>query len=169
MKKNIYKQSFASFSYLLIISVILIFSFSCNRTKPFFEESVEFANSNWDFENRMVTFEKQIEGSDIPYQVFVDLDLEHDLEMEQFPLTLSIYSDQGEETHKQLFFFFPVVADNGMTSPNTPKILTKEVYSEKYFNNSAKYTFKILRKSSKYDLFGIKAVKLRIVPKKIKS
>ena len=169
MKKNNYKQFFTRFSYLLIVSVILISAFSCNRTKPFFEESVEFANSNWDFEHRMVTFEKQIEGSETPYQVFVDLDLERDLDLDQFPLTLSIYSDQGEETHKPVVFFFPVVSDDGVSSPNTPKILTKEVYSEKYFNNSANYTFKILRKSSKYDLFGIKAVKLRIVPKKIKS
>ncbi|HQQ21572.1 MAG TPA: hypothetical protein PK471_06645, partial [Bacteroidales bacterium] len=82
MKKNNYKQFFSRFSYLLIVSVILISSFSCNRTKPFFEESVEFTNSNWDFENRMLTFEKQIEGSETPYQIFVDLDLERDLDLD---------------------------------------------------------------------------------------
>lgn len=167
MNANFYKHSFIKSTTFLIISSLILFISSCNNDKPFFEETRTFKDNNWNHDQRIVVFEKNIEGSQTPYEVYLDLDLEKDLDVDEFPITLSIYSDKGEESHKQVVYFFPVMSDNGLAIPNGPKILTKLVYSEKYFNNSAHYTFKILRKYSKFDLYGIKGIKLRIVPKKV--
>ncbi len=166
MKSFFYKHLSHNLTTILIVSSLFLLLLSCNK-KPFFEETRTFKDNNWNYDQRIVVFEKFIEKSEIPYEVFLDLDLEKDLDVDEFPLTVSIYSDQGEETHKQIVYFFPVTSDNGVTTPNGPKILTKLVYSEKYFNNSGNYTFKILRKYSKYDLYGIKSLKLRIVPKTV--
>jgi hypothetical protein len=151
----------------LIISSLFLILTSCNKDKPFFSETKKFKSNNWNYDERFVVFEKNIEGSATPYEIYLDLDLEKDLEVDEFPITFSIYSDKGEETHKQVVYFFPVVSDNGVAAPKGAKILTKLVYSEKYFNNSGLYTFKILRKHSKYDLYDVKAITLRIVPKKV--
>lgn len=169
MKSFFYKHSFIKLTTILILSLLVFATSSCNKNKPFFEETVVFKDKNWNHDQRSLVFEKKIEGSETPYEIYIDLDLEKDLDLDEFPITFSIYSDQGEETHKQIVFFFPVMSDNQIIAPSGPKILTKLVYSEKYFNTSALYTFKILRKSSKYDLYDVKSVKLRVVPKKIKS
>lgn len=166
MKSFFYKHLHANLTTILIVSSLFLLLLSCNK-KPFFEETRTFKDQNWNYDQRIVVFEKFIEKSETPYEVYLDLDLEKDLDVDEFPITLSIYSEQGEESHKQIVYFFPVMSDNGVAAPNGPKILTKLVYSEKYFNNSGNYTFKILRKYSKYDLYGIKSIKLRIEPKKV--
>jgi hypothetical protein len=154
---------------LLGMSVLMIAFSSCNKDKPLIDETKTFVGNNWNFDQKFVVFQKQIEASEQPYEIYLDLDLEKDLDLDEFPVTVSIYSDKGEESHKQVVFYFPVVADNNLSTPNSPKILTKLVYAEKYFNTSGNYTFKLLRKSSKYDLYGIKGVRFRVVPKEVKN
>ncbi len=154
---------------LLGMSVLMIAFSSCNQDKPLLDETKTFSGNNWSFDQKFVVFQKQIEASEKPYEIYLDLDLEKDLDVDEFPVTVSIYSDKGEESHKQVIYYFPVVADNNLSTPNSPKILTKLVYGEKYFNTSGNYTFKLLRKSSKYDLYGIKGIRFRVVEKKVKS
>ncbi len=154
---------------LLGMSVLMIAFSSCNQDKPLLDETKTFSGNNWSFDQKFVVFQKQIEASEQPYEIYLDLDLEKDLDVDEFPVTVSIYSDKGEESHKQVIYYFPVVADNNLSTPNSPKILTKLVYSEKYFNTSGNYTFKLLRKSSKYDLYGIKGIRFRVVEKKVNN
>jgi len=154
---------------LLGMSVLMIAFYSCNQDKPLLDETKTFPGNNWSFDQKFVVFQKQIEASEQPYEIYLDLDLEKDLDVDEFPVTVSIYSDKGEESHKQVIYYFPVVADNNLSTPNSPKILTKLVYSEKYFNTSGNYTFKLLRKSSKYDLYGIKGIRFRVVEKKVNN
>ena len=167
MKNSFFKQLGTYFINVVVFSVLILSLASCNKNKLLVDETRTFANNNWNYDQRFVVFQKQIEASEQPYEIYLDLDLEKDLDLDEFPITVSIYSDKGEETHKQVIFYFPVIADNKMVAPNGPKILTKLVYSEKYFNTSGNYTFKLLRKGSKYDLYGIKNLRFRVQPKTV--
>jgi hypothetical protein len=167
--KTIYKQIGFTSSMLLIFSLLALTISSCDKNKPIVDETRTFKDNNWNFENKFIIFEKQIEASEQPYEIYLDLDLENDLDIEEFPVTVSIYSDKGEESHKQITYYFVKSEDDQNKLPKGPKILTKLVYSEKYFNTSGHYTFKILRKSSKYDLYGIKNIRFRVQPKNVKS
>lgn len=169
MKRSFYKQLTRKIVNMVVFSVLFFSVISCNKNKPLIEETRVFKDNNWNYDQRFIVFQKNIEASEQPYEIYLDLDLEKDLDLDEFPITISIYSDKGEESHKQVIFYFPVIADNKQSVPEGPKILTKLVYAEKYFNTSGNYTFKLLRKASKFDLYGIKSVKFRVQPKNVKS
>lgn len=169
MNHSFYKQFSGKMLTIVVLSVLFFSIISCQKNKSLVHETKVFKESNWNYDERFVVFQKTIEANDQPYEIFLDLDLEKDLDLDEFPVTVSIISDKGEESHKQVIFYFPVVADQKQSAPNEPKILTKLVYGEKYFNTSGNYTFKLLRKASKFDLYGIKSVTFRVEPKNVKS
>ena len=165
MKKNIFLRSLKYFFYILLIINLLILGCSCSQ-KELFSLEKTFIDTNWDFDNRIVTLEKELNSSDKPYKIFIELNLTQNLKIDNLPIVISLIAPDGAESHRSVIYHFKLNDDSFYKNTGNVLSFTKEVYVQKYFNSSGKYTFRILRKGNKYDLYGVQSVRLYAVPVK---
>ena len=142
---------------LLLFTVLsLIFlGIACSGKKKsdsFFEETVTFANGNWNYEYRIQEFNIDVKSSEKPYNVFFEIEHEPGLDLSELTFAVTFVSPSGGESSRNL-----------MPQYNPEDIDSKVMaYREKYFNESGVYKFSIYRRYPKYDLYGIKSLTLKI-------
>ena len=154
------------FPVLLTFFACLLFV-GCSKSIVF-DEKVTFPDINWSFDNQKVTFKAPLTGSDKPYTVVVELELLGTPNVDQFNATFGITTPMGGKTFKPLLFNF-LAPQEPYIKGDTPnkKIYRLIVFPEKYFSETGEYTFDITQFSSKYDNYGISALRMYI--KKVKK
>jgi len=148
------------------LTLFLILSFfiftSCTKTVVYKDETT-FANANWTFENKAVTFNVPLTRSEKPYAIILELDLTGTPNVDLMNATFSIFTPQGGKTIKPIVFNF--------LSPQEPyikgasaneKIYRLTVYPKKYFSETGTYTIIVDQFSHKADNYGIRALRLRV-------
>lgn len=152
--------------FLFIISGLIIIFSGCKPTIVL-DETVTFPDSNWAFENKILTFNATIEAIDKPYEILLELDVTGTPQIEKLSTTFGVLTPKGAQTYIPVVFYF--------NSPKTPfsidkttnrKIYKQVAYSKKYFNEVGIYTFEINQFSNKADNYGFNS--LRIIVKKTK-
>ena len=143
------------FIILLISSSLLVACSWNNKEKVIMEKTLTFTNNNWDFPHQIINFTEEIPETSAPCKVILEMNHEAGLEPATLPVTVTITSPEGSESSKRAVFnFFENVNDS---------ITSCIAYKEKYFNTEGKYKFRLYRKYSKYDLYGIKSVTIKVI------
>ena len=149
-------------STLLFLFASVILSISCSKSVVY-DEKVTFPNDNWAFENRGVTFEVPLKGSDKPFTVILELELIGTPNVDKFDATCTLITPRGGKTISALFFNFlnprePYLQGD---APNK-KIYKLTVYPKKFFSETGTYSFLILQSSNKADNYGIRSLRMYI-------
>jgi hypothetical protein len=144
----------------LIISVFLFIS--CSKSIVF-DEKIMFSNNNWTFEQKAITFEVPIQGSDKPYAIILDLELAGIPNVDLIYSTFSISTPKGAETVKAIYFNFlspqePYIKGASLNA----KIYRMTVYPKKYFSETGTYKFEVNQFSNKADNYGIRSLRMYI-------
>ena len=147
---------------LLLFTVLSLTSLmiGCSGKKkamPFFEETVAFANGNWNYEYRIQEFKIEAKSSEKPYKVLLDIEHVQGLNLTDLAFAVTFISPTGGESSRSLF---PQYADILNAEGTCSTVIA---YQEKYFNESGVYTFRVYRRYPKYDLYGIKSLTLKLV------
>lgn len=160
------KKNYKHFPFLIILLITTALSIiSCNNTnKNIFEFKQEFTDNNWNYEQRILEFEKEIEASENPYEIALTLELTDKLMIERLPFTLSVYGPDGSESHKPTIIVFNVPNNPETEHISGPKTFHKVIYDKKYFNKSGVYKLRLLQKSGKYDLQNVKSITITATP-----
>jgi hypothetical protein len=148
-------------SLFFLIASIFIFS-SCSKSIVY-DNKVVFPDDNWAFEQKAVTFEAPLKGSEKPFSVILDLELIGKPNVETFYAWITLISPAGGKTIKSVVF--------NLVNPNEPfirgdtpnkKYLRLTVYPKKYFSETGTYTFEVNQFSHKADNYGIRSLRLYI-------
>lgn len=161
MKKNSYKQFAVSLVMLLITSVLFTSCHLRDKKINCFSVSKSFEETNWNYDQRIVEFEVELESSDLPRKISINLDLTQKLVVDKLPLTFSIYAPSGAASHKPVVFYFSQYPELDSQEPFSSKIVSTTIYPQKFFSESGTYRIRLLQKSTKYDLYGVNSVTIR--------
>lgn len=165
MKNSILKHFINILPIVLIISLIFV---SCKKKseQPIFEQTVEFANDNWDFTQRTLEFDANISDTINPYRIEVELKYGYDDErVDEMPLSFSVTAPDGGKTSVSSAFLFNDEENSTEIEKNTQKMSRSQfqvLYEKKYFNRSGVYHFRLNRHSEKFDNYNIQSLTLRV-------
>jgi len=152
--------------FLFLFSAVLLLV-SCSK-KVVFDEKVFFPNANWAFENKAVTFQVPMTGSEKPYTVILELDLIGAQNVDLINATFIIVTPNGGKTVKPLVFNFNNPREPYIQGASAnEKIYRMIVYPKRYFSETGTYTFEVNQFSNKADNYGIRALRMYI--KKVKE
>ncbi|MDR1113459.1 MAG: hypothetical protein LBL18_06865 [Bacteroidales bacterium] len=148
---------------LLIIAISCI-TISCHtaKEKVIAQETFSFLNDNWNFEQRLITFEKEVD-SDKPCKVVLDLLCTKEFTAETLPVTLSLYDSEGGEAHRSNTFNFVQKKDMTEKTEGDLTVYSLPVYAKKYFNVHGKYKFRLLHTYYNYNLLGIRSITVKVI------
>jgi len=150
---------------ILLICVVLAFLISsCAKIQQIGKQ--EFAQSNWDFEHRIVEFTADISATELPYRFTLKCEVNPQSlpESNNVLIIMTIISPDGAETSRKTNLLLqPVIENKGKY------YLQAEVYPHKYFTMKGLHTFRIVRIYEKYDLFGFKNISLNMQKLKEKN
>jgi gliding motility-associated lipoprotein GldH len=148
----------------LFILVVSCITTSCNseKEKVIAQETFSFLNDNWNFEQRLILFEKEIKTNK-PCKIVLDLVCTKEFTAEKLPVTLSLYDAEGGETHRTNTFDF--VQKKEVTEKVEGDLTTYSLslYSKKYFNINGKYKFRLLHTYHNYNLLGIRNITIKVI------
>ena len=142
---------------VLCLSLLLSGCLGKRKGAPFFEESVTFANRNWNYEHRIQEFKIEIKSSEKPYKVFFEIEHMQGIDLTGLHFAVFFISPTGGESSRNLIPRYGDILDLEGTRS------TVTAYQEKYFNESGVYTFRIHRRYPKYDLYGVKSLTLKLI------
>ncbi|MDR2971620.1 MAG: hypothetical protein LBU83_06820 [Bacteroidales bacterium] len=153
---------------LLLFFIVSVFLFvSCSKSVVF-DEKVVFPDHNWAFEQKAITFDVPLQGSDKPFSVILELELVGTQNVDLIYSTFSIFTPKGAETVKALYFNFVSPQEPYIQgSSSNEKIYRMTVYPKKYFSESGTYRFEIDQYSTNADNYGIRS--LRMLVEKVKE
>jgi len=151
----------------LLLTLIVFLLVSCSK-RIVFDEKVSFPNANWAFENKALTFQVPLTGSEKPHTVVIELDLTGTPNVDLMSTTFTIITPNGGTTVKGFTFNF-----NNPQEPyiqgaaENEKIYRMVVYPKRYFSETGVYTFEVNQFSNKADNYNIRALRMYI--KKVKE
>jgi len=156
------QKNMKKIALLLSLFLPLLLLLSCSKSKVF-EQEVTFPDANWSFEEKAITFEVPITGSDKPHALTVELDLIGTPNVDMFYATFIIITPTGGKTVKSIIFNFINPKDPYIKGKNSnEKIYRLNVYPKRYFTETGIYKFEVNQFSNKADNYGIKALRFRI-------
>ena len=165
--KRLFPMKFINIFSTLLLCVILLSS--CNKKEKdiVFEQTVEFANANWDFTQRTLEFTAHITDTVSPYRVETELKYGPDDErVDQMEVSFAVTApDGGTSSVSSAFVFVDDEEENGMTQ-QAKKLSNSQIrvlYDKKYFNRSGDYHLRLNRHSEKFDNYNIQSLTVRIV------
>jgi len=153
---------------LLLSLIASVFLFvSCSKSVVF-DKKVTFRHNNWAFENKAITFEAPLKGSEKPFAVVLELELVGTPNVDLFYATFTAITPQGGKAVKSIIFNFinPKEPYIQGSSPNE-KIYQLTVYPKRYFSETGTYSFEVNQFSNKADNHGINSLRMYI--KKVKE
>jgi gliding motility-associated lipoprotein GldH len=152
---------------LLVFIVISCITVSCNSNEErvIAQETFSFLNDNWNFEQRLIIFEKEID-TDKPCKIVMDLCCTKEFTAEKLPVILSLYDVEGSESHRTNIFNFKIKKDMTEKVEGNLTTYTLTVYPKKYFSVKGKYKFRLLHTYYNYNLLGIRSVTVRVLEMK---
>jgi len=159
---TLFKNNGIIYFFILLISSSIIISCSLgNKEKVIMEKTLTFKNNNWDFPHQTVNFTEEIPETNAPCKIVLELNHEVGLEPTTLPVTVTITSPEGSETSKRAVFNFVKNINDSITSCIA--------FKEKYFTTSGEYKFSLYRKYSKYDLYGVKSITVKVIQQPIEK
>jgi hypothetical protein len=154
------------FSTLLLCVILLS---SCNKQKGdiVFEQTVEFANANWDFTQRILEFTAHITDTIAPHRIEMELKYGPDDErVAQMEVSFSVTSPDGGTSSVSSAFVFVEDENESAVTQQAKKLSDSQIrvlYSKKFFNRSGDYHFRLARHSEKFDNYNIQSLTLRVI------
>ncbi len=145
-------------NYLVILLIFSSLFFGCslgNKEKVIMEKTLTFENNNWDFPHQTVNFIEEIPETNAPCKIVLELNHDLNIEPTTLPITVTITSPDGSETSRRASFNFLENVNDSITSC--------VAFKEKYFNTEGRYKFGLYRKYSKYDLYGVKSITVKVI------
>ena len=151
----------------LIFIVTLCVTTSCNhdKEKVIAQETFSFLNDNWNFEQRLIIFEKEI-NTNKPCKIVLDLCCTKEFTAETLPVTLSLYDVEGSEFHRNNTFNFTMKKDMTEKVEGNLTTYTLTIYPKKYFTVKGKYKFRLLHTYYNYNLLGVRSVTVKVLEMK---
>lgn len=149
-----------SFNPLFLLLIIIFLSFSilttgCRGNSPqvVVEKKTEFKDGNW---NRFhyITHKIDIEDTVSRHEIQLEIDFLPEISTREIPVIFSITAPDSSLSHIRTKI-------NLSENPKSP--YTQIIHPAKYFNQKGQYTFHYFQKTSKFDLYGIKSVTMKIV------
>ncbi len=153
--------------FSLCCCVILLSSCKKQDNETVFEQTVEFANANWDFTQRTLEFTAHITDTIAPHRIEMELKYGPDDErVDQMEVSFAVTSpDGGMSSVPSAFVFAEDENESDMTqqAKKLSNAQTRVLYSKKYFNRSGDYHFRLTRHSEKFDNYNIQSLTLRVI------
>lgn len=149
-----------SFNPLFLLLIIIFLSFSilttgCGGNSPqvVVEKKTVFKDANW---NRFhyITHKIDIEDTVSRHEIQLEIEFLPEISTREIPIIFSITSPDSSLSHIRTKI-------NLSENPKSP--YTQIIHPAKYFNQKGQYTFHYFQKTSKFDLYGIKSVTMKIV------
>lgn len=165
--KRFFPMKFINIFSTLLLCLILLAS--CNKKKNdiVFEQTVEFANANWDFTQRTLDFTAHITDTISPNRIEMELKYGPDDErVDQMKVSFSVTApDGGKSSVSSAFIFADDENESDMTqqAKKLSNTQTRILYSKKYFNRSGDYHFQLNRHSEKFDNYNIQSLTVRVI------
>jgi len=151
----------------LLLCVIMLASCNKNNKDIVFEQTIEFANANWDFTQRTLEFTAHITDTISPYRIEAELKYGPDDErVDQMDVSFSVTSPDGGTSSVPSAFVFVEDENESVMTQEAKKLSNSQIrllYSKKYFNRSGDYHFRLTRHSEKFDNYNIQSLTLRVI------
>ena len=156
MKKTIYQQCFFAAVAVIMAAVSLV---SCNNGKHsdrnwLMEETHEFPNTNWAFEEEVLDFNFTIEDTAKRYNVVVSLVYDTAVAtLQDIPLSLTLSSPDGMKSFSTSHFMLnrKENSDIHLTGDGRRAEVNVTVYPERKFKVPGNYTLTVYRRAEKAD------------------
>ena len=146
------------FLFLFLAGFLLV---NCSK-KIVFDEKVFFPDANWTHDDRIQTFQIPFSGSEKPYAVIMELELVGTPSVDMIDVYFSIFTPDGGKTVKGVVFNFKNPQEPYIQGASAnEKTYRLVVYPKKYFSEGT-YTFEVNKYSSKFDNYGIRAMRLYV-------
>ena len=165
--KRLFPMKFINIFSTLLLCIILLAS--CNKKEKdiVFEQTVEFANANWDFTQRTLEFTAHITDTISPHRIEAELKYGPDDErVDQMEISFAVTAPDGGTSSVSSAFVFAEDEDESDMTRQTKKLSNSQVrvlYAKKYFNRSGDYHLRFNRHSEKFDNYNIQSLTVRIV------
>jgi len=153
-------HNFILFKFVIIACI----ASGCNTSneKIITQETFSFLNDNWDFNQRILNFEKEI-NTEKPCKIILNLCCTKEFSAEELSITLSLYDSEGSEFSDQKKFNFKTKKNIVEEVDDNLTIYTLTIYPKKYFHIKGMYKFRLLRTYTNYNLLGIKNITVKVV------
>ncbi|MBO7492487.1 MAG: hypothetical protein J6T59_08615 [Bacteroidales bacterium] len=168
MIQQLRKKNIIFFTSMIIIATSCVTITSCNKSQLGKKNqdivvTHEFPNTNWAFEERVLTFDFDNLDSTSSYQISFILNYDkQNVTMEELPITVTLLSPDGMETFVTSTMRLKennseyMKDDGGMTE------LEVVAFPKKNLNRKGRYIVKIYRKADKADNYGFNKLSLRV-------
>ncbi len=165
--KRLFPMKFINIFSTLLFCLILLASCNKNKNDIVFEQTVEFTNANWDFNQRTLEFIAPISDTITPHRIEMELKYGPDDErVDKMKVSFSVTApDGGKSSVSSAFVFADDENEFDMTqsAKKLSNTQTRVLYSKKYFNRSGDYHFRLNRHSDKFDNYNIQSLTLRVI------
>lgn len=168
MMRQLFEKKIIFSATIILIAILCITTTSCNKShlgKKSQDIIVthEFPNTNWAFEERVLTFDFDNPDSTSNYQISFILNYDkQNVTMDEIPITVTLISPDGMETFVTSTMRLKednpeFMKDNGGMSE-----LEVVAFPKKNLNRKGRYNVKIYRKAEKADNYGFNKLSLRV-------
>ena len=163
-----FKKNIIFFATIILIVICCITTISCNRTQfgKKAQDTIvthEFPNTNWAFEERVLTFGFDNSDSTANYQIgfILNYDKQH-VTMDEVPITVTLETPDGMETFVTSTMRLKEDNPEYMKEVNGMTELEVVAFPKKNLNRKGLYNVKIYRKADKADNYGFNKLSLRV-------
>ncbi len=155
---KLFFHSKPAFSVVILLSMVVL-STGCSNKKErvMAEDTYVFENSDWNFDDKFVSFNLDIADVSSPCKIILEVEKEDYLDIDMLQLIITITSPEGGESQRRVNLLFN---EEGKENSKTVSV---EAYRKKYFTSPGKYNFRIYRKYEKFNLYGIKSLTVKVV------
>lgn len=156
------RQNFSTIVILLLVSVLLCGCGGSHKEKTILEHKHVFPEQKW---NRFQEFKHtvDIKNTEIMYGIELEVVCTPDIQTNNIPIVFSIYSPEGGEAHTlSTIYLNDRSSFSGDEATEGDRVILHTIYAARNFNEEGTYTLKFYQKVPKYDLIGVKSVKIRM-------
>jgi gliding motility-associated lipoprotein GldH len=156
------RQNFSTVVILILVSILLCGCGGSHKEKTILEHKHVFPEQKW---NRFQEFKHQVDIKDTEtlYGISLEVVCTPDIQTDNIPIVFSIYSPGGGEAHTLSTIYLNEKSSfTGDENTSSDRIILHTIYPARSFTEEGTYTLKFYQKVPKYDLIGVKSVKIRM-------
>lgn len=171
MKKKIYQQGFFTVIAAFLLTLTLASCHNGNRTNRDWisEETHEFVNTNWAFEEEVLDFTFDIKDTTKRYDVAVSLVYDTTIAtLLDIPLSLTLSTPDGMKSFSTSHFLLDRKdnPDIRPTGKGTAAEVNVTVYPDRKFKVPGTYTLTVYRRAEKADNYGFISLSTKVAETK---
>lgn len=161
-----------NFNFLLILSILFLVSISCqhkNKEKVIFEKSFYFQKKSWNrFQKDSIEF--NIKDTHSEYDIIAEIEHEKIQDMNVLPISISIYAP--DQSFSSFATSIALTNKDGKyigKDNNSFITVNQNIISKRVFQEAGTYKIVFNQRTSKYNIIGVKSLKLKVVKKDLNS